>query len=119
MWLTRQERVAVAILGGLAVAGLGFLAWQRRARPLLIEQHPEPVEAAQWDAALDRSRQVDLNRADVAELERLPQVGPALAQQIVAYRAAHGPFVRTDELIRVKGIGPKTYEAIRDSLTVE
>lgn len=49
---------------------------------------------------------VDVNRASVVELERLPGVGPALAAAIVEDRTLNGPFHTVDDLIRVRGIGP-------------
>lgn len=51
---------------------------------------------------------VDINRAAPAELERLPGVGPKIAQRIVASRAAHGAFPDVHALTRVSGIGERT-----------
>lgn len=50
---------------------------------------------------------VDINRAGVDELERLPGIGPALAERIVADREVNGPFRRPEDLARVAGIGEK------------
>lgn len=50
---------------------------------------------------------IDINTADAATLEALPGVGPALAQRIVAYRMAHGPFATVQDLDQVSGIGEK------------
>ena len=102
-------------LGLLVLAGLGVLAWQQHRPPLMIEE--TPAQAVAWDPALQNARQVDVNTASVAELERLPQVGPMLAKRIVEYRERHGRFRWTGELSRVSGIGPKTYEALRDYVT--
>lgn len=49
-----------------------------------------------------------INSADVRELQRLPRVGPVLAQRIVAWRQAHGPFRSMSDLQRVRGIGRNT-----------
>ncbi|MGH7699677.1 MAG: ComEA family DNA-binding protein, partial [Gemmatimonadales bacterium] len=57
--------------------------------------------------------QIDLDRADVTEITRLPRIGPALAQRIVAWRTAHGPFGGLARLDSVPGIGPKLLEAVR------
>lgn len=119
MWWTAGERRALTVLGALALAGLGVLAWQQRRAPLTIERLPLPETAAAWDQALAQARQVDVNRADVAELERLPGVGPALAGRIVAYRTQHGPFASVKDVARVAGIGPKTLAALADHLTVD
>lgn len=116
-WLTKQERITLAVLGTLALVALGLLAWQQRRPPLAV--HGEPVAQGQaWDAQLATARQIDINTASRAQLERLPGVGPSLAAQIVEDRAAHGPFRRPEDLTRVKGIGPKTYKALQDYIKV-
>lgn len=51
------------------------------------------------------SAKVNINKADAAQLETLPGVGPSTAEKIVAYRKANGPFRSVDELTRVSGIG--------------
>ena len=56
---------------------------------------------------------VDVNRAGVVELDRLPGIGPVLAGRIVEERAANGPFVGYQDLQRVRGIGPRTAERLR------
>lgn len=117
LFVTQQERLTLTILGGLALAALGILLWQQRRPPIRVEPGPLPP-SAQWDARLTAARQLDLNTATVEELERLPEVGPSLAQRIVEYRQAHGPFRRAQEIVQVPGIGPKTYEALRDYVTV-
>lgn len=117
MWLTEKEQLTLAILGALSLAALGLLLWQRQTPPLVIE--PALEQTAQWDAALASARQVDVNTATVAELERLPGVGPTLAERIVEYRSVHGRFRTPEELQHVHGIGPKTYEALRDHATAE
>ena len=115
--LSAKERTTLAVLGLLALAAAGVLAWQRRPAALVISQ--PPPEAAAWDETLSASRQVDVNTAGVAELERLPGVGPALAGRIVAEREARGPFRSAEELARVRGIGPKTIEQLRDNIEAE
>ena len=62
---------------------------------------------------------VNLNTAGAAALQRLPGIGPALAERIVAYREAHGPFARLSEITRVSGIGPRTLEGLAPEATVD
>lgn len=118
MWLTDRERVTLLALGGLALLAMGVLWWQQQHPPLTVESGPTPPYAA-WDRQLDDARRVDVNRAEAEELERLPHIGPAMAQRIVAYRAAHGPFHAAQELLGVPGIGPQTLTALQDYITVQ
>jgi competence ComEA-like helix-hairpin-helix protein len=60
---------------------------------------------------------IDVDRADVTEITRLPRVGPALAQRIVAWRAEHGPFGSLERLDSVPGVGPRLVEALRPFVT--
>ena len=117
IYATERERLMLAALGGAAVLGLGFLVWQQRHAPIRVEPAVH-VPAVQWKAALREARQVDLNTATVEELERLPEVGPSLAQRIMEYRRTFGAFRRTEDLLQVPGIGPKTYEALQDHVRV-
>ncbi len=63
-------------------------------------------------------QKVDINRAEVWLLRALPGIGETLAQRIVDYRHQSGEFHNTGELLKVAGIGTKTYEQIKDMITV-
>mgnify|MGYP001586690948 CR=1 FL=1 len=117
IWLTEKERVTLTVLGALALVGLGITIWQQRRSPITIEAGPPPPYA-QWEVMIKEARQIDLNRSTVEELERLPEVGPALAKRILDYRQRHGRFNHPEDLLRVEGIGPKTYEALKEYVTV-
>lgn len=88
---------------------------------------PETPEAPEEPAAPEETEtepdgmasRVNLNTADAAALESLPGIGPALAQRIIDYRMANGPFQTTAEIQDVRGIGAGIYEKIKDSITVE
>jgi competence protein ComEA len=62
--------------------------------------------------------QIDLNRADRAQLLQVPGVGDSLAGRIEAYRRQHGPFESVNDLRHVNGIGPTTLERLRPWLHV-
>ncbi len=66
-------------------------------------------------AAADK---VNINTASQAELDKLPRIGPKVAQRILDYRKEHGPFKRIEDLMKVKGIGEKTFARLRDLVTV-
>ena len=61
---------------------------------------------------------VNINTASASELEKLPGIGPALAQRIVEYRDSHGPFASVDSLTDVPGIGKAKLEGLREQATV-
>ena len=71
-----------------------------------------PVHAA------EKEGKVDLNKASVEELVKLPRVGPAVAQRVVEYRKVNGGFRKLEDLMNVKGIGAKTFEVLKDKVTV-
>ena len=68
--------------------------------------------------AISPSFVIDINQATVEDFQKLPGIGPALAARIVAYRKKHGLFHRVEDLLVVRGIGPKKWKAIRPFLKV-
>ena len=59
---------------------------------------------------------LSINTATVSELESLPYIGHIKAVAIIEYRENHGPFLSVDDLVKVKGIGEKTLDKIKDQL---
>jgi competence protein ComEA len=120
--ITRRESLALLTLTSLFLVGWTVQHVQ--------EQHVPPVDAAPLTAAAVDAEAVaqeaspaargpvNVNTASAAELQTLSGIGPALSQRIIDYRTAHRPFERADELQRVRGIGPKTLEALRARITV-
>ncbi|MDA8097276.1 MAG: helix-hairpin-helix domain-containing protein [Clostridia bacterium] len=60
---------------------------------------------------------ININTADVGQLQHLPGIGPALADRIVRYRQEHGPFSSVEEIVNVSGIGEKKLEGLQDYAT--
>jgi competence protein ComEA len=61
---------------------------------------------------------ININTATASELDRLPGVGPAIAQRIIDYRTANGLFKTPEDIMKVKGIGPATFAKIKDLISV-
>lgn len=62
---------------------------------------------------------INLNTATLEELTELKGIGQAYAQRIIDYRQNYGPFEKVEDLMKVKGIGQKTFDANKDIITVE
>jgi competence protein ComEA len=78
-----------------------------------------PASAAPADASVPAGGGlINLNSATVADLDTLPGIGSAIAQRIVDYRIANGPFKSIDDLRNVKGIGAALFEKIAPLVTI-
>ena len=84
---------------------------------------PTPLAAGTDGVAVQNAHssgaRININMASVPELESLPGIGAVYAQRIVAYREANGPFLQTEDIMNVNGIGPACYERIQDQITVD
>ena len=73
---------------------------------------------SQEKAAQPQKAAIDINKATANDLQKLPGIGPSLAEQIVAYREKHGPFRRVEDLMAIRGIGFKKWKQIRPYVRV-
>jgi competence protein ComEA len=62
---------------------------------------------------------VNINKAEQVELETLPGIGPSKSQAIIEYRNTNGPFKTIEDLQSVSGFGVKTFEKLKDKITVK
>ncbi len=115
--LERFDRAepSAPLLAGDATGGESGRPSPRGVNGALARPETRPVSAAPIVAD---ARPLDLNRATVAELARLPGVGPGLAQRILEERGRRGRFDSPEALRQVVGLGPKKLAALRDLVTV-
>ncbi len=66
-----------------------------------------------------KEQKININQADIAILATLPGIGPSKAQSILTYREEHGHFQAIEDLKNVSGIGDKTFEKLKDAITVK
>ncbi|MFH0931279.1 MAG: ComEA family DNA-binding protein [Candidatus Zixiibacteriota bacterium] len=130
---TPQESKAIIFLIVVLLMGSGVTVYKKYhpdfAPELLIEKNfPEqkkvfePVKSSAIPDSIDLKipdRKVNLNTATLKELESLPGIGPELGKRILEFREKKGNFSSIDELVNVKGIGPKTLEKLKNLITVE
>ena len=122
--MRKSERRAVLALIALAVLGHGIrLAVTDPGDPpgavVLLPARDSASLGAHRDRVarlmrpLAQGERIDIDRASVQELMRLPRVGPSLARAIVADRERRGPFGHLDGLDRVVGVGPALLRAVQ------
>jgi len=109
-WSLRRTDQGIA--GLVLIAALALISWhwwrQEMLKSRRIDVERTPVVVAQF--------QIDINTADWPEFALLPSVGEVLAKRIVEDRATRGPFRDWNDLRRVRGIGPKTFDQIKPFL---
>jgi comEA protein len=63
-------------------------------------------------------QKVNINTASSEELQKLPRIGPAIAQRVIDYRKENGNFKRVEDIMKVRGIGEKIFNQLKDRITV-
>jgi len=61
---------------------------------------------------------ININKAGLEELDKLPGIGPAIAERIIEYRNKNGGFMNVAEIKLVSGIGEKLFEKIKDKISI-
>lgn len=89
--------------------------------PKIGEELPQletlPTQASKAEAT--QKKQININRADSAELKNVPGIGEKKAEEIMRYREENGSFQRIEELMNVPGIGKKIFESLEKLITVD
>lgn len=62
---------------------------------------------------------ININEASASELAKLQKIGPKYAVRIIEYRQKYGPFKLTEDLMEIPGIGPRTYDRIKDQIIAQ
>jgi competence protein ComEA len=77
-----------------------------------------PVGAQQAKPAKQQSK-ININKATVVELTQLAKIGEKYAERIVEFRKKNGPFKKPEDIMKVKGIGEKTYKLNKDKIVIK
>lgn len=129
--MLRYEKIVAALTAGFVLFTGGWLWSENRAhgdyQVSVTERREESgTESSQqtdreesWPESLLPGEKINLNTADVYELQRLPGIGEARAEDIVAYRQANGPFETVEALDEVPGIGQGILDGLRDYAAVD
>lgn len=118
---------AVSAAGGMSddaeQAGVNLAREVSDGEQLVVPHIGEPVQPPPGPAqgpggSPIQGQKVNLNSATEEQLETLPRIGPAMAAKITAWRTQNGRFTSIDDLMNVSGIGQKTFEGLKDLVTV-
>lgn len=115
--LTRQEKLVILFF--LAIFLLGIGANHFKNSFLITKSNAISNMVAEGDYQLPRIEKVNINKAGFRELTTIRGIGAKTAQRIIEHRLSKGPFYTIEDIQKVKGIGPKKFESIRDRITAE
>ena len=103
-WLTDQERKVLLLIAALILIGA-----------LLRFFHIQDVSRGRIYASPTINKiKIDVNQAGPVELQTSPGIGPVTAQRIIEHRSSYGSFADLEDLEKVKGIGPKKSQRMKE-----
>ncbi len=110
-YLTPRERKVFVFLGILIFCGaiLRFLSVKINSLNAITDSKNQT----------QKSLSININITNLPDLEKIPGVGPEIANRIIEYRTNHGKFLSLDDLRKVKGIGNKKFEAMKDCIALQ
>lgn len=85
----------------------------------VIEQVASFFQPQQSGNEASSDGKVNINQADSTLLQTLPGIGPSKAEAIIEYRETNGPFKMIEDIMNISGIGEKTFEKLKNSITVQ
>ena len=109
----KVKLMKASIIGFLKVSMIGMLCFGSAfagSPPAWSNDNKQAETAGSTQSSADL---VNINTGDAEALKKLPRIGPKMAQRIIEFRTEHGNFKKLEELMNVKGIGPKTYQNLK------
>ncbi|MCK5305889.1 MAG: helix-hairpin-helix domain-containing protein [Candidatus Omnitrophica bacterium] len=119
--LTKEEKLITIFIILALILGMGTLHFKRsiKSPDESASQQDFKRGAGLIEEEIKKSKQVNINRADVDELSSLPGVGKVIAARITAYRLEKGDFIHREDIKKVKGIGDKKFEKMREYILLK
>ena len=109
--LNSQEKKVLVFIAAAALVGIGLKFYQKH-----IGSTPKISDLN--TATYNQASKININTAAEEDLIKIPGIGPELASRIIEYRQTQGPFSDIEDLKKVKGIGEKKFEAIKEFITL-
>ena len=113
--VTVEEGVTTETVVATTTVSLSVTEAQTKAAVEASEPSTAPSASV---PGIDSSGRVNLNTASLEDLKTLNGIGDSKAQAIIDDRTENGPFSTVEDLTRVSGIGQKTFENLKDQITV-
>ncbi len=126
--LKKGSRVAEAVelAGGVNdeadIDSVNFAAFIEDGQKIYIPKEGETVDKIEFteqNNSIETNSLININKADKSQLQLLPGIGETIAQYIIDYRMQNGNFKSIEEIKNVSKIGDKTFEKIKDRISVE
>ena len=108
--LTSQEQKTIIFISSLLILGIGIDFLRKQTSINLVNLNISEDQLFE---------KVDINKATLAELNTIPNVGDEMAKAIIEYRKSQGGFKNIEELKNVKGIKDKKFQQIKKYITID
>lgn len=116
----------IELAGGLTIdAEAASINFAMHVSDEMVIYVPRKGESTEGYVPLQNGKQtqdkqtINLNTAAASELETLPGIGPSKAEAIIEYRETNGPYKSTEDLKNISGIGDKTFEKLKELISVK
>ena len=114
--LEKREKFILLALLTILLIGIAFRFYQKRAVYIGVKSDNFTYSA---EDPSTETLKININESDAAGLMKLKGVGKVLAGRIIEYRQTFGNFRSVEELKKVKGLGQKLYEKIKDKVSID
>jgi comEA protein len=112
-----EKTISIIIFSGL-IACITISYSLKTNQAIVPAAKAESDEIISAQKKIGQSKIININTANRYLLTKLPGIGPKLAERVVEYRNTHGLFASCEDIMKVKGIGRKKYQAISEKIIV-
>ena len=109
--LKNSERILLSFIASAIILGCAVRLYK------VQRERVEYLPANKFEAFQKETKPVDINKAGLKDLTQLDGIGPHLAREIISYREEKGLFPNKEDIMKVKGIGTKKFEKIKNNIT--